>query len=236
MDPFSTAANDNDLIPSGCSIEQIKEALRWAKKGGSFDHLHEDVPEAARPWVRARLEQVEKRFMAWATASKIWRRQDENLPLGALDPSLQEWLRERVIPTLARLESFYEEAKETGRKGRGWPSRGFTKEDCQAAYDFIVSGRMPECMSELPDPLQWDLWASLEVPSRHLEKEADATRWIAWGISAMSRTEKDVDAPCKEAVEAGLPELIAALKIRLHELQRERKRLVAMIALGMGGG
>ena len=34
----------------------------------------------------------------------------------------------------------------------------------------------------------------------------------------MSRMEKDVDAPCKEAVGAGLPELVSALESRPREL------------------
>ena len=140
------------------------------------------------------------------------------------------------MPTLARLKSFYEEANEKGWKDRLWESMEFSKNECQEAYDFIVSGRMPDRMSELPNPLQWNLWNSLKVPGRHLEKEADAARDIASGIWPMSRTAKDVDAPCKEAVETGLPDLIAALKIRLRELRRENKRQVAMIAAGMGGG
>ncbi|MXW82216.1 MAG: hypothetical protein F4246_07350 [Rhodothermaceae bacterium] len=235
MSPFSTAAKDNDLIPSECTVDQIKDALRWAKKGGSFDHIREDVPDAARPWVKARLVQVEKRFDDWSSASKVWMRRRECLPLGALHPALQEWLRERVMPLLARSKSFYKRAKDTGWKDR-YSKVEYSKEQCQEAYDFIVSGQMPDYMSVLPYPLQRDVSNGLEVPSRHLEKEAFAVRMIAGGFFPMSRTEKDVDAPCKEAVEAGLPDLIAALKIRLHELQRERKRLVAMIALGMGGG
>lgn len=74
------------MIPSECTIKEIKEALRWARKGGSFDHLREDVPKAAQPWVKARLMPVKKRFDDWACVSKIWGR----LPLGALHPALQE--------------------------------------------------------------------------------------------------------------------------------------------------
>ena len=45
-------------------------------------------------------------------------------------------------------------------------------------------------------------------------------RMIAAGFSTMSQTAKDVDAPCKEAVESGLPELISALESRLRELRQ----------------
>lgn len=211
------------MIPSECTIKQIKDALRWAKKGGSFDHIRRDVPEPAQRWVRERLVQVQKRFLAWASAVKGWTRAKGEIALSDLEPPLQGWLRERVMPVLTRLKSFYEDAKETGRE-KGWGlGMQFSGDECQEAYDFIVNGRMPERMSELPIPLQWDLWNALEVPARHLEKEADAARDIAMGIWPMSRTAKDVDVPCKEAVESGLPDLISALKNRLCELRRSRQ-------------
>jgi len=58
ISPLSTAYKDEDLIPSECTIEQIKDALRWAKERGSFDHVHGDVPEPAQQWDRERLVQV----------------------------------------------------------------------------------------------------------------------------------------------------------------------------------
>ena len=88
MNPLSTAAKDYDLIPFECTVDQIKDALRWAKKGGGFDHIREDVPEAAQRWVKARLVQVEKRFLAWSTAVKMWSRQDGELPVSVLEPAL----------------------------------------------------------------------------------------------------------------------------------------------------
>ena len=100
-----------------------------------------------------------------------------------------------------------------------WDSIEFSKDECQEAYDFIVSWRMPEQFRELPEPLQWFLWRELGIPTRHLEREADATLEIALGVSLISCTAKDVDAPCKEAGESRLPDLIYALKNRLRELR-----------------
>ena len=120
------------MIPSECTIKEIKEALRWARQGGSFDHLREHVPKAAQPWVRARLMPVKKRFDDWAYASKIWMRRRESLPLGVLEPALQEWLRERVMPILEGHKSFYERSKETGWKDR-YSLVKHSEEECQAA-------------------------------------------------------------------------------------------------------
>ena len=225
MGSLSTTSTDKDLIPSECTIEQIQDALRWAREGGSFDHIREDVPGPARPWVSERLMQVSKRFRTWSSAAKVWGRWDGETALSDLDPPLQNWLRERVMPVLARLESFYDQAKATGWEEDTrvvWPGSKYSKEECQAAYDFIVSGQMPERMCDLPKPLQRNLTGRLEVPTRHLEKEADAACSISAGTYAMSRTAKDVDAPCKDAVESGLPDLIAALENRLRELGRGR--------------
>lgn len=219
MSSLSTTSKDKDLIPSECTIDQIREALRWAREGGCFDHIREDVPEPAQRWVRDRIMQVAQRFDAWSRAAKVWTRLDGRTALSDLDPPLQDWLRERVMPVLGRLKTSYEGAKKTGRK-TGWGE--FSKAECQAAYDFIVSGRMPARMCELPTPLQWDLDGALGGPTRHLEKEADAAAQIALGMYAMSRTAKDVDAPCKEAVESRLPDLISALENRLRERGRSR--------------
>ena len=142
----------------------------------------------------------------------------EGFPLGALHPALQEWLRERVMPMLAGYKSFYERTKETGWEDEY--GEKYSKEECQKAYDFIVSGQIPDRMSELPEPLQPDVWFGLEVPSRYQEKEAFSVGMIAEGFFPMSRTEKDVAAPCKEAVEAVLPELISALDSILRELRQ----------------
>lgn len=217
MTPLDSASQDKELLPSDCTIDQIRDALRWAEDGGAFDHIYEDVPKAAQRWVRAQLDPVEKRFRSWAMAVGMWSRRSGELALDDLEPPLQDWLKKRVMSVLARLESVYEEAKETGRK-RSWGSGyEWSKEECQAGYDFIVRGRMPERMSDLPDPLQWDIVFCLEVPGRHLGKEADAVGFIASGMYRMSRTAKDVDAPCMEAVEAGLPDFIQTLKNRLQE-------------------
>ena len=53
------------------------------------------------------------------------------------------------MPTLARLKSFYEEANETGWKDRLWESMEFSKNECQEAYDFIVSFdiSLPSCLT-----------------------------------------------------------------------------------------
>ena len=206
------------MIPPECTIKEIEDALRWARKGGTFDHLREDVPKAAQPWVKARLMLVKKRFDDWAFAVGIWGRMQESLPLGVLDPALQDWLREHVMPVLARLESVYEYKIETG-VGEDHRSERY-KEECQATYDFIVSRQMPDYMSALPYPLQRNINDALEVPGRHLEKEAFSVEMIADGFLPMSRTAKDVDAPCKEAVESGVPELISALKTKLRELRQ----------------
>lgn len=129
------------------------------------------------------------------------------------------------MPVLARLESYYDQAKATGWEEDthvGWRGNKYSKEECQAAYDFIVSGQMPERMCDLPKPLQRNLKGRLEVPTRLLGKEADAACSISAGTYAMSRTAKDVDAPCKDPVESRLPDLIAALENRLRELGRGR--------------
>ncbi len=44
------------------TAEQVKEALQWTKQGETFDHICEDVPEAAQHWVREWVKQFEKRF------------------------------------------------------------------------------------------------------------------------------------------------------------------------------
>ena len=221
MGSLSTTSTDKDLIPSECTIEQIQDALRWAREGGSFDHIREDVPGPARPWVSERLMQVSKRFRTWSSAAKVWGRWDGETALSDLDPPLQDWLREHVMPVLGRLKGFYEGGRHAGAQRR-MGGRALSKEECQAAYDFIVSGQMPERMCELPKPLQGDLDRAMEIPTRHLEKEGDAANDIAAGMYAMSRTEKDVDAPCKDAVASGLPDFIAALENRLRELGRGR--------------
>lgn len=54
MSPLSTASKDEDQTPSECTIEQITDALRWAKKQGSLDHIRGDGPEPAQRWIRER--------------------------------------------------------------------------------------------------------------------------------------------------------------------------------------
>lgn len=209
------------LIPPKSTIEEIQAALRWAQDGGEFDHIRKDVPKAAQPWVRDRLMQVSQRFRVWARESKIWLRMDGRGGLSDLDPPLQDWIREHVMPVLGQLKGFYEGGLDAGTQRR-MSGRALSKEECQSAYDFIVSGQMPERMCDMPKELQWDLDCALEVPTRHLEKEADAASHIAAGMYAMGRTQKNVDAPCKEAVAEGLADLIAALETRLRELGRGR--------------
>lgn len=217
MSILSTTSKGKDLIPPECTVRQIKDALRWAEKGGSFDHIREDVPKAAQRWVRNRLNPVEKRFWDWARASKVWSRPESDLALSELDSDLQGWLRERVMSALAGMEYRYESTRETGYTRGISADIEVPKEECQEAYTFIRSKSMPERMSDMPHTLQLDIDDHLEVPCRHLEKEAMSVRFIARGMYPMSRTEKDVDADCLEAVESGLPDFISALKNRLRE-------------------
>ena len=124
------------------------------------------------------------------------------------------------MPELTRLKGLYEDAKKTGCRTPWGLGQEYAREQCQETYDFIMSGRMPERMIELPEPLQWDLWDSLEVLGRHPETATDAAPKISRGISPMNRTAKDVDAACKDAAESGQPDPISALKNKLLKLRR----------------
>ncbi len=197
--------------------EKLKLALQWAEQGATFDHIEQDVPEAARAWVSERLELVEKMFKAQIEFSGQWLRGE--IGLSDIEQPFREtftgWIHETIRPR----KNYYERHKDTGATDNYITPIKVSKEACREAFEFLAIGERFDYIQDLPSALRNDVHhcAGLEVSTRHLEKKQRDARWIARGIDHMSKTEKNIDAECIESVQAGLDDFIRSLKERLEE-------------------
>ncbi len=134
------------------SVEDLEQALQWAKDGAKFDNARDDVPEAAQAWVRGRIELVRDMFEAQHKATGQWLR--EEIGLSDIEQPFREtftgWIQEAIHP---RME-YYKRHKDTGIAH--WRSRKRSKEECQEAFEFLASGKPVNRLKDLPSALRTD--------------------------------------------------------------------------------